>query len=825
MKKFRSVESLILFSSRKLTLLCALGLLALCWNCVLTTPAPAQSADELKLGALLPQTTAELSEGVLYAPTIDFTAKAIRPKCAKLPGQNVWQAYRKTFELASVPKQALCRIATDSRYWLFVNGKRVVQEGGLKRGPNPNACYFDVVDLGPFLREGKNEIAALVWFWGKEGFSHKNSGKVGFLLDATCNGKGGLFLETGTDWKAAVLTETEDGAELGVSQPFAASVADPQPNFRLPESHIRFDARKCPGNWTAEGFNDSAWPAAEVIEGEADSVWGPLYQRPFKGWKFGEIQPYAKVSESVKDGVKTVIGRLPFNQHQSPWFRVEAKGGEVMTLKTDSYLVGDACTLRFEYVCRDGVQEFEFPEWLSGNQVEMTMPESVQVLETGYRPSGFPTEFTGMLECDDAFYGRLYDKAQKTLYVTMRDTYMDCPDRERALWWGDAVNELGEAFYALDREADLLSKKGFYELMRFQKPDGVIFAPIPAGNWEKELPAQMLATVSTFGLGTYALYSGDEALTLDLYPRTLRYLALWEFDEEGVIRVRHGGWSWADWGDDIDLRLILNAWYSLALDQAIQTGERILALQKPTDSDAKLAALLRENPSLASLNVEAVLKVLYAQRETLRKNFNRVFWTGTCYRSPDYQNATDDRSNAMAYLAGFATPEMVPALREVLVKEEHASPYMEKYVLEALFRMGFDADALDRMKRRYSEMINSDEFTTLWEGWGHGNIVRGTFNHAWSGGGLTCLIQYAVGLTPTKAAFQEFTVQPQMGSLKRLATTVETHFGMIRVALTQETPGSIELKLTVPQGTTATVPGAVGKKVFGAGEWTISISK
>ena len=61
----------------------------------------------------------------------------------------------------------------------------------------------------------------------------------------------------------------------------------------------------------------------------------------------------------------------------------------------------------------------------------------------------------------------------------MRDTYMDCPDRERAQWWGDAVNEMGEAFYALDRNADLLAKKGIYELMRFQRPDGVIFAPIP----------------------------------------------------------------------------------------------------------------------------------------------------------------------------------------------------------------------------------------------------------------------------------------------------------------------------------------------------------
>ncbi|MFR7465122.1 MAG: hypothetical protein ACLUVG_09725 [Phocaeicola vulgatus] len=30
----------------------------------------------------------------------------------------------------------------------------------------------------------------------------------------------------------------------------------------------------------------------------------------------------------------------------------------------------------------------------------------------------------------------MWEKSQRTLYITMRDTYMDCPDRERAQWWG-----------------------------------------------------------------------------------------------------------------------------------------------------------------------------------------------------------------------------------------------------------------------------------------------------------------------------------------------------------------------------------------------------
>ena len=71
---------------------------------------------------------------------------------------------------------------------------------------------------------------------------------------------------------------------------------------------------------------------------------------------------------------------------------------------------------------------------------------------------------------------------------------MDCPDRERAQWWGDVVNELGEAFYSLDQNAHLLTRKAILELMNWQRSDSTIFSPVPAGNWNQELPMQMLAS-------------------------------------------------------------------------------------------------------------------------------------------------------------------------------------------------------------------------------------------------------------------------------------------------------------------------------------------
>ena len=48
-------------------------------------------------------------------------------------------------------------------------------------------------------------------------------------------------------------------------------------------------------------------------------------------------------------------------------------------------------------------------------------------------------------------------------------------------------------------------------------------------------------------------------------------------------------------------------------------------------------------------------------------------------------------------------------------QEMHASPYMEKYVYEALYRMNYPSQANARLEKRFAEMVNNDYFTTLFE--------------------------------------------------------------------------------------------------------------
>ncbi len=108
-------------------------------------------------------------------------------------------------------------------------------------------------------------------------------------------------------------------------------------------------------------------------------------------------------------------------------------------------------------------------------------PKGINLPKYSSERQDITPEFEGYFACNDPFLNKMWEKSQRTLYITMRDTYMDCPDRERGLqWWGDEVNESGEAFYALSVSSHLLMKKGMYELIGVAaSSQEEIFAPYP----------------------------------------------------------------------------------------------------------------------------------------------------------------------------------------------------------------------------------------------------------------------------------------------------------------------------------------------------------
>ncbi len=683
--------------------------------------------------------------------------------------KNVWLCFNKKINAAKVPGKLIARIAAENKYWLYINGVCVVREGGLKRGPTPTGCYYDEVNIAEHLVCGENLISVLVWYWGNEvSYSSSDAGQGGLLFEAVNDD---FSVLSDNSWKVIKnLAFKEDKGKI-------------QPNYRLPESNIYFDARDEISDWNQPGYNFSDWNNATEYSVGGEGCWGETYLREIPLFKDFGLKDYVNSSEFENTSFslkKKITLKVPYNAQLTPYLKVESKAGKKIVITTENTHTG---SIHSTYVTKDGVQEFESPAWFNGEYITYEIPSGVKILSLKYRESGYNTEFCGDFKCENNDMNVLWRKSLRTLYITMRDNFMDCPDRERAQWWGDVTNEMMMTVYSLEPSSYELYLKGVNTMLSHIDPETkVLQTVVPIKNDYFELPCQQLAGVC--GFWTYYMYTGDINFIKNVYKSAVDYVNLWEIGDNGLVEHRCGSWDWQDWGSKIDVVPLENAWYYYALSNI-----------------KKMAGLLGDQKVTAEFTGR--MEKLYFAYQTL--------WAGEGYRSPGNEGY-DDRGNAVAVLSGLCPEENYRQIEKLLYNIRNSSPYMEYYVLESLCRMGRYSLAEKRMCERYKEMIDED-YSTLWENWIKND---GTSNHAWTGGPLVILSKYISGIKPVQAGYTEFEIKPQYDLHRSIVCTVPTVNGLIkfkyesddkRAVVDIEYPVTCKAKLYVPENAVVTVNG------------------
>lgn len=722
-------------------------------------PSPTEPTDEPTAAptqAAVPDRGKPDKSNLLYVDAIDsykktdWTAQWIWTKSCS---EDSYVAFRKTFTLEEAVESATAYISAVDKYVLWVNGEMLVLDGALKRGPTPYDSYYDEIEITN-LQKGENVITMLVAFNGRSG----DSSIVPVIKDAEGDeytqagmifemNVGGQVIKSDDTWKATRHNAYKNRITGGADYPKYKQ------SSMLAERNVFYVASDNIGDYTAAGYDDSAWENASLIANAGDLPFGDLYAAITQPIRFYGLTDYANASDYVGKTLTedtVLVLELPGNIQFTSYFEVDAPAGKTLTIYTDSYTDKENLpNFKDTYVTSEGSQSYENYPWRSGTKLIIEAPAGVIFTKLAYRKSEFNGNITGSFVSSNADLNQLWTESKNTISICMRDTYMDCPERERGPYMGDASNQIDTALYCYDSNGLAMTKKAILSCIGWTTDSGAIPSRAPSVK-PQEIPNQSLAFMTA--AYHYWLHSGDVETMTAYYKTIANYLKLYEM-ENGLPKYRDGSWTWNDWGDKIDAKLLQVGFYYYALNLTNQLGQ--------------------------DLGITDDADFLTGRMAEIEQNWRGAYYTEAGFKNPE-SKFIDERANAMLVLSGLAGEEDYELICRVIMSTYEASPFCEKYVLEALCVMGREDLAIQRILDRYDGMLH-DEYDTLWEQY---SDTIGTFNHGWTAAPLYILSKYVAGIVPTEAGFEAYEITPA-DVLDSFTCSVDTPKGLITVGLTK----------------------------------------
>ena len=581
--------------------------------------------------------------------------------------------FRRPFKVEKPPKKAVARIAAENRYFLCVNGKEVVIDGGMLRSSRMGKGYYDEVDLSSYIEKGDNVISAVVIYYGAEN-NKLSVGKAGFLFECS-------ELSVCSDASFTVYRDRAYFAHPDYAKPEATGI------------NIKYDAtlESMLTGYRSPEFVSNLFVSAVELGEYGSEPWGEIVRRPVPLFGGRLVEKCRKTDKRTN----ILIGdryadeytlTLPRAMNVYPRLSVTANSGDRIEVRSERYEVGvcydeegkSTSGFRFEYICKAESQTFEFPQTLYGEQLIFAITPGVKVQALGYRESLYGAEEDGELRTDDDFLGKLQEKCADTLLGCMRESFVDTPERGNYVLPVAASIGADCASYLFEDGGVALTEKFMADIAELAEND-ILYASVYGER--RELPSQMLVALSEFGIAArYFAYVGMNEKLATFVLAGLKYLAKWEQGDDGFVVPRGDGKC--DNLFNCDDKLVLNMLYYSALNN-------IGRLMEATGDDTHSGFLDDRAQSL-----KAALDGCY---------------DGMGYTS--VEGFYDDRANAFAVLGGIADEAEFAGLTRILESVSSATPLYEGFVLEALCIMGRGDSALRRMKSRYHDMAENGTST------------------------------------------------------------------------------------------------------------------
>jgi alpha-L-rhamnosidase len=721
--------------------------------------------------------------------------------------------FRRAFDIPATAEHFVVHVSGDNRYQLFVNGQQV--SAGPARGDLAHWRY-EVVDVAPKLRAGKNVLAAVIWNDGRYRAVAQVTNQTGFLLAA--EDPNNNVVNTGAEWKCI-------SNRAYSPQPLPA---EQQTGYYALASNEKVDAHLYPWGWQLPEFDDSSWLSAHVITPaaprearDAPNRWMLVpSQIPLEEQRLERLQKI-RSAEGAEPNDAFLQGQGPLTVPANTRATILCDQAYLTTAYPELVVNGGkdaSITLRYAetlyihkasrgvpidkgnrddvtgktfygaadtYIADGGSNRLYRPLfWRTYRYLQLeiqTASEPLTLEDCRSVFTGYPFSQKASFKVDpsaDPEIQRILSTGWRTARLCAHETYMDCPYYEQLQYAGDARVQMMVSLYMTGDSR--LMKNGIALVNSSRTAEGVTYSRAPS------YLQQYIPPFSLWWIGMvhdYWMYVDDQPFVKEMLPGVRAVLSFYaSHQKQNGSLAKMPWWNFVDWvkawdrgeppantsGDSasaLDLQLLLAYQWAADLENAFGSSALV--------AEYKAAATALRNTILAS-DWDAS-RGLFADQPEHRTYSQQV--------------------NTLAVLAGIVSPEQGRAIMEKTLSDPslaQSSIYFRAYTNAVLRTVGL-GDRYLQILGPWREML-SQGLTTWAE-------VSGTDSrsdcHAWGASPNFELLRTVAGIESEAPGFSRVHIAPNLGQLATVRASMPHPQGEVQVEL-KSSGGELSATIHLP---------------------------
>ncbi|MEX2369870.1 MAG: alpha-L-rhamnosidase C-terminal domain-containing protein [Bacteroidales bacterium] len=724
--------------------------------------------------------------------------------------------FRNQIELESIPESYIIHVSADNRYKLFINEEWIGLGPARSDADNWN---FETYDIAPYLKQGKNIIAAEVWNYGKLKPWAQISQFTAFIVQG--DSKQSSALNTPGNW---LCREVEAYRPMEVDRKALGTFIVVGPGDIV-------DGNKYPWNWKSNGYHDIDWVRPEILypgspKGVGTDITHALVPRTIPAMELKKITSpvIRKINPGpVSNGRKKALAGFTVPPNSTTSFLLDQE--ELVTAYPElSISGGKDSEIKLTYaeslfnqegkkLHRDSVSDSYFRGnsdlFISnGNDIQQyttlwfrTFRYIFMEVSTGEEPltinnltsvfTAYPFEEKAYFNSDKESIDAIWQVGWRTSRLCANELYFDCPYYEQMQYVGDTrIQALITLYVSGD---DRLMRKSITDYYNSIIPEGLTLSRYPTD------PRQIIPTYSLFWISMihdYLWHRSDYGFAAR-YLVSMQHILHW-FENRIDIRTGMLGpleyWPFVDWTDqwpwDSEKRMggvppggqegkssIITLQYAMSLDQAAD----IFSIYGLDD-------LASEYSKKADALIEATRKYCW--------DSSRGLFADT----PD-KRSFSQHANTLAILTNAIPPNDQPLFMEKVIRDKslvQASLYFRYYVNRAVIDAGLGHKYISLLEP-WEKMI--DQGLTTFAEIPDPERTRSDC-HAWSSSPLYELLATVAGIRPASVGFETVIIAPHPGDLTWIKAGMPHEFGEITIDLKFAKDGSAKGTITLPEDLT-----------------------